>query len=304
MAEMSLPTFLIIGAARSGTTSLYEYCRQHPQVLMSPRRETNFMVLAGEPVAGDAWSQRNRGKSIDSVEKYARLFAGRTTQTALGEASPRYMQHGARAIANIQRYVPEARLIAILRQPAERAYSHYLLRLQVVKERSATFEGAIEAEARRIQQGRADDAHYVPLGFYYQQLRPYFDAFPAGQMRIYLHDDLAADTAGLLRDLFAFIGVDSAHSVDAATRHHSARDTLVPSRGLMASVFQNIPLARPFFRGRWYIVSRLLRQRASGEPSHTPPLTPEMRARLTAIYREDILKLQDLIGRDLGGWLT
>jgi hypothetical protein len=301
---MNLPTFLIIGAARSGTTSLYEYCKQHPQVFMSPRKETNFLAYEGEPLAGrSADRERWADRAVASLEEYAGLFSGCTSEIALGEASPRYLYRPARAIANIKKHVPEARLIAILRDPVERAYSHYLLRVRVNRERRTSFAAAVEAESRRMEKGRTDDLHYIPYGLYGQQLRLYYDAFPSGQIRVYLYDDLARDAAGVMADLFAFVGVEPAFPVDVSTRHRSASATAVPTHPLWAFVHRRLSSMRETHAWPVRTLRRFVRDKVRQQAGETPPLTPEARAWLLERYRGDILRLQDLIGRDLRAWL-
>jgi hypothetical protein len=314
---MTLPSFLIIGAARSGTTSLYEYCRQHPQVFMSPRKETNFLAFAGEPTAGRSPSyQRMASRAVGSLDEYAALFAGRTTELAVGEASPKYMYHPARSIANINTCVPQARLIAILRHPADRAYSHYLLALVDGHETLPDFDAAVDAEAERIRQGWEDQFHYVERGFYYRQLRAYYDAFPAEQMRVYLHEDLVRDAASLLRDLYAFIGVDPDAAVDSSLRYNSALDER-PAPSAQGPVPMRLANSRlwTFLRQRapWQLRQSIHRglslARVGRNPApprkadNLPPFRPETRARLIETYRQDVLRLQDLIGRDLAAWL-
>ena len=301
---MNLPTFLIIGAARSGTTSLYRYLKQHPQVYMSPRKETNFLAFAGESIARRGPRYRRMvAHAVGSLEAYAEQFAGCTTQTALGEASPKYLYRYSRSIQNVRTYIPQARLIAILRHPVERAYSHYLLTLRGGKEPLNDFAAAVEAEPSRIHEDWEDEFFYVTRGFYYKQLRAYYDAFPPEQIRVYLHEDLTSGAAGLMRDLFAFIGVDPTFPVDVSTHHHSARNAIIPNNPFWVFIWRRLPQSRRYFRWRLYSVWRFIRRSLQKQPGHTPPLTPETRARLIAGHREDILKLQDLIGRDLGGWL-
>ena len=301
---MNLPTFIVIGAARSGTTSLYQYLKQHPQVYMSVRKETNFLAFAGESTEGRGPRYRRMvARAVGSLEAYGAQFAGRTDEIAVGEASPKYLFRHERSIANIKKYVPQAKLIAILRHPVERAYSHYLLTLGGGKEPLFDFGAAVEAEAQRTKEDWEDEVLYVARGFYYEQLRAYYDAFPAEQIRVYLHEDLISDSAALMRDQYAFIGVDPGFAVDVSQQHNSARTAGIPSSRLWALVQRRLPAMRNAFRWRVPRLWFFFRNRVRKQEGRTPPLDPAVRSRLVETYREDVLKLQDLIGRDLSRWL-
>jgi hypothetical protein len=301
---MNLPTFIVIGAARSGTTSLYQYLKQHSQVYMSVRKETNFLAFAGESTEGRGLRYRRMvARAVGSLEAYGAQFAGRTHEIAIGEASPKYLFRYERSIENIKKYAPQAKLIAILRHPVERAYSHYLLTLGGGKEPLFDFAAAVEAEAQRAKEDWEDEVLYVARGFYYAQLRAYYDSFPAEQIRVYLHEDLTKDAAALMRDLYGFIGVDPSYPVDVSQQHNSARTAGIPSSPLWAFVQRRLPVLREFLRWRVPAVWFFFRNRVRKQAGRTPPLDPEVRARLVEVYREDVLKVQDLIGRDLSRWL-
>ena len=121
---MVLPNFLIIGAAKSGTTSLYSYLNQHPQVYFSPFKEPRFFALEGKEVNYQGPSQVVNQKAINTIDEYEKLFAGVTDEVAIGEASTLYL-YSPEAPAKIKQYIPQVKLIAILRNPIDRAYSGY-----------------------------------------------------------------------------------------------------------------------------------------------------------------------------------
>lgn len=124
---MTLPNFLIIGAAKAGTTSLYHYLAQHPQIYMSPIKEPNFFALEERCVdfRGPGDHLYIKQFSVTELERYRSLFQGVTHEQAVGEASPLYL-YSPVAPARSHRYVPEMKLIAILRHPVDRAYSAFL----------------------------------------------------------------------------------------------------------------------------------------------------------------------------------
>lgn len=297
-----MPNFLIIGAAKSGTTSLYHYLNQHPHVYMSPVKETNFFALEGEKAnfRGPGADERINRWSVTDLEAYHKLFEGAAEERALGEASPLYL-YSAKAVARIKHHVPEAKLIVVLRNPADRAYSSFLHVVLNGREPYKEFGRALEAESERIRANWDWIWHYKNMGFYHDQLSRYYEAFGPEQMKVYLYEDLNRDPGGVVRSAFEFLGVDASFTPQAPARYNV---TGVPRSGLLNDLLRKKnPLksaVRPFlpkkFRRRLLInlQNRILVK---------PPFPEDVRGRLVAGFREDVSKLQDLIGRDLSGWL-
>ncbi|HHP7231872.1 MAG TPA: sulfotransferase, partial [Xenococcaceae cyanobacterium] len=124
---MKLPTFLIVGVQKAGTTSIYNYLQEHPQVYMSPVKETNFLERDWEKTLAENSQLKNR---IATFEDYCQLFTAVKDEIAIGEASPNYIFHYESSASRIQKYTPDAQLIVVLRNPTERAYSDYLMHLR------------------------------------------------------------------------------------------------------------------------------------------------------------------------------
>lgn len=239
-----LPNFLIIGATKAGTTSIHHYLDQHPEIFMCKRKETNFFSQdSATCFLGDA---------IRTREDYEKEFDVVRNETAIGETSPAYLAVPM-APKNIRDAIPHAKIIAILRDPAERAYSHYLMRRRQKKEFRSSFEECIREEDIDPQRS------YKHRGFYGLQLERYFALFPKEQMKIFLYEDFVRDPKEVLRETFAFLDVDPSFEPNMAERYN----------------------ANP----------------------ETAPLDPKSRAELIEMYRDDILKLQAMIGRDLSEWL-
>src|SRR5919112_17920 len=178
---MTMPNFLIIGAMKSGTTALYYYLEQHPEIYMSPVKEPNFFS-SQEPA--------NVADTVTHIGTYQHLFRGASGEKAIGEASHSYLYEPG-AAAEIRRYIPEARLIAILRNPIERAYSHFLHMVRSGTEPLNDFAQALqEEEAVGIHKGRTFQ-DYIGRGLYYDQLKRFFTTFSRDQVRVYLYEDLS-----------------------------------------------------------------------------------------------------------------
>jgi hypothetical protein len=295
---MTMPNFLIVGAARSGTTALYQYLRQHPQVYMCPVKEPGFFAFEGEePGSGEPEHDRTKRSirrpasalRITDVDTYRALFQDVSDEAAIGEASPVYLIYP-RAAQRVRHYIPEAKLIAILRDPVERAYSAYVMKgLHVGGGR-----GAFGQAARNIY-----------WGFYYTHLIRYFDIFDPAQIRVYLYEDFRADPVGILRDVFCFLGVSETFEPDLSIEYNVSGiprnrvwHALLRGSRPMKSILR--PLIPSTLRQRSTYYLGKLQRKGLTKP---PPLELDVRAELIQVYREDILKLQKLLQRNLSAWL-
>jgi hypothetical protein len=307
---MTLPNFLVIGAGKSGTTSLYHYLRQHPDVFMSPVKEPNFFAAEGGKISytgpnGETMSRPANPGAVTDMEDYRALFAGVSGEKAVGEATPQYL-YAPEAPARIKRYVPDAKLVAVLRNPVERAYSAFLHRTRLGREPLTDFSEALREEEKRMREGWGLSFHYKNKGFYYAQLSRYIDLFGPERIRVYLYEDLKADPAGVSQDIFRFLEVDDAFVPDASVSYNTAG---VPKSGIVSALVKRAGPAI-FLRKRLPLrIRRRLPQMGVGGRlkglafAQPPPLPAEAREELIREYREDVLKLQVLIGRDLSGWL-
>lgn len=298
---MTLPNFLVIGAAKAGTTSLHRYLGQHPQIFMSRLKETNFFALEGKPRFGGPHDRSIVNRDMIWRERdYRRLFRHVRGELAIGEASPRYLYTPGTA-RRIRSRIPEARLLAVLRQPAERAHSHFVMRCRDGFEPCATLEEALADGPRRRRLNWAS-GRYLEQGFYARQLSEYFDNLPSDQVRVFLFEDLCNDPQGLLRQIFEFLGVDEDFPIDTSRRENVSGTLANPIlRLLWTRTHPPRRLIRPLLPKRLRgLVSRFVISR----PLYRVPLEPGLRRRLTELYRDDILELQKMIDRDLSAWLA
>ena len=221
------PSFLIIGAQRSGTTSLYRYLCTHPDVRPALRKEIHYYDF--KFAKGRAW--------------YGAHFPlgafPRRVRRQTGEASPYYMVHPL-APARAQAHNPRLKIIAILRDPVERAYSHYHKNRAQGRER-LSFEDAIDAEAERLAACDArlrqaphyycDNHHhfsYLDRGRYGHYLGKWLKHFPGKQMLVLAAEELFADPNGVANETFAFLGL-ARHELGAVRAHNKARYPAMPA---------------------------------------------------------------------------
>ncbi|MBY0356362.1 MAG: sulfotransferase [Candidatus Obscuribacterales bacterium] len=303
---MTWPNFFIIGAAKSGTTSLYANLKLHPQVYMSPMKEPGFYISEEHR---RQLREDERSGYLSDREQYAALFGDAVSEKVIGEASPVYLWCESSPVL-IKADRPEAKIVAILRQPAERLYSSYNY-MRALGQEKLTFAEVIE----RIVDVGANDYYwnkYMREGFYYAGLSRWYQLFGEQQIKVYLYEDLKADAAGTLRDLCKFLGID---------------ETLMLERPVLANVtgqmkdspllkaaywFRRHPLLKPIrlvlkFIAQMFNADEKLMYHYDSlwNKSLVKPVSmqSEQKKVLTEYFRSDILQLEKLIHRDLQHWL-
>ena len=287
---MTLPNFLIVGAAKAGTTSLHTYLSEHPDVYMSPIKETNYFALSEgrrsfvHATADDRFPVELRVKTL---EEYEALFDGVTTEKAIGEACPTYLESPV-AAERIHKCIPEAKIVVSLRNPVDRAYSGYLMAL-----RNGRVKGPVHTAL-------APSSHFVQIGFYNRLLKKYVGRFDRENILILLFDEIQQNLQGSLRILFHFLNVDEYFLPDIQKAHNIGG---VPRNAALNLVLSNRTLkrvAKPLLNKGLLDRIRDVHARNLEKP---PELPAELRRRLIELYRDDIEKLQELTERDLSSWL-
>lgn len=296
---MVMPNFLIIGAAKAGTTSLCYYLNQHPEIYISLEKEPRYFCPEIYTTFCNGPLRDGARRSIVTLEEYQKLFAGATDEVALGEASTEYM-YFPETPNRIKQAIPDIRLIAILRNPVERAFSAFCYQLRDGCE-DLSFEQALEDEARRIENCWRPGWLYKNAGFYYRQLVPYFEIFERHQIRIYLYEDLDKHLERTLRDICLFLEVNPNFSPDLSRQNVSK----IPKNRLLNNLVKRNNSIKTALK--WLLpagvqndLSHWIRQY---NLSVKPTLLDEWRYKLMQSYYEDIKKLEELIDRDLSQWL-
>jgi hypothetical protein len=274
-SAVRLPTFLIVGAMRSGTTSLTRYLRSHPEVFIAPHKELHFFDF----------------RYAEGIDWYRSNFEGAQDEIAVGEATPNYL-YIAEALPRAAELLPEARLVAILRDPVERAYSHYWHNRAVGREELG-FDEALEAEPRRIA---SDDPHqraywsYVDRGRYVRQLRALERLYPREALLVLLFDDLRDAPGETYRSVCRFLGVSDEH---VPPELGEAVNSFV---GFRSRRLRSLSRRLPKTAGR--VVGRL-----NARDESYPPMPARVRSALVERFRQDNAELADWLGRDLSSWL-
>ena len=294
-----LPNFLVIGAARSGTTALYQALAKHPQVFMSPVKEPNFFAFApGElDFAGPGAEFVNN--SVNDLTSYRRLFAESGARRAVGEASPLYL-YSQGAAARIARTLGQVKLVLVLRDPVEQAYSHYLYARARMIEPLEDFEAALDAEEARAAANWQPLFQYSRFPRYGEQIARFLEHFRREDMLIHLYEDYLADPDAVHRDIFTFLAVD-ANFVPPRGRVNMGGE---PRNAGFQRVLMRPTVLSPVLRRVLSDAARdRLRARLAGGNIVRPPMPEAARQRLCAALAEDIARTAGLIGRDLSHWL-
>ena len=299
---MTMPNFLIIGAAKSGTSALYHYLRQHPQIYMSPVKEPMFFALAGKKVdfSGPGDNKAINHFSVTDRTTYQLLFQDISNEKAVGEASTLYLD-SPKAPERIQYYLPEVKLIAMLRHPAERAYSAFMHLVREGREPLTDFEQALRAEEMRRRSNWGPLWHYTQRGFYYTQLKRYLDRFDQRQIKIYLYEDFNANPLSIIKDVFRFLEVDEDFTPDISLRYNVSG--IPKNRVLHTFLSKKNPIKMILKPILPVGLRQRIRIKFMNRNLTKSQLSPAIRKQLIDIFRDDILKLQELIQRDLSHWL-
>jgi hypothetical protein len=241
-----------------------------------------------------------------NIEEYSTLFEGVRGEKAIGEATPLYIYAPGTA-ERIERYVPGAKSIALLRNPADRAYSAFLYAVRMGVEPLTDFAQALREEPLRMRNCWHYIFHYRSRGLYYQQLKRYYEVFGRERLGVWLYEDMREDPASVAQSVFRFLEVDDTFAADTSSRYNpagvpatrSARAAMRATnravwglRKVLPPTSSILPLA--------FKMRRVVQNRVLTEP---PPIDPELREGLVEGYKEDVLRLQELIGRDLSTWL-
>jgi hypothetical protein len=289
-----LPNFFVVGANKAGTTSLYTYLRAHPEIFMSAVKEPTFYALE-EGVVPAAPGSGRHWRLISDRAEYMALFDDVRDEIAIGEASTAYLPV-AESAERIQRDVPHARIIAVLRDPVERARSAHAMHVGRGWEPITDFETAVAKELA----GEAT-SKYIRGGFYADGVARYLQRFGPDRVQIYLYEEFRDDPEAVLQDLFGFLCVDRNFRPDLTERRNVS--TVPKSSSVFKLTAGDSRIKRT--------IKRVLPRSARSAMKHKvetwnrtspPPLSPEVRARLVDVYSDDIDRTAELIDRDLSAW--
>lgn len=290
-----MPNFLIVGAAKAGTTSLYEYLRQHPEIFMPEWKELSFFI-------GDPFAPLHR---VKKPHYYYQVFADTQSYKAVGEASTSYLFDEV-APHIIQEKLGLIQIIIILRDPVAMSYSLYNHQVRKEGETIADFASALAAENQRRHSSKFRERcygwhanyYYYHRGLYHEQVKRYLDTFGKERVKILLFDELAEDPVRVVQDVYRFLSVDDSF-VPAIKVHNPAGGIInIPKfwkdTGLLLKTFQFV-----FSKNLVKKIPHLFRNLGRKPPV---PINSQTAQRLRANFKNDICRLEGLIDKDLSAW--
>lgn len=291
---MSLPNFLLVGAGKSATRSLYNYMIQHPDVFMPKVKEPQFFV---------APDVRNRiQKWVEDYNQYVKLFEVSGDKKAIGEASVMYLFFYKTAIENIRKYLgTNVKILVILRNPVERAYSAYNFVHVNNPEEKYSFEDALALEEERFANNATLFMQYKSMGLYSDAVQAYLENFP--NVHIMWYDEFRNNPQEVLKGVFRFLGINPEVVIDYTRQWNKGGKKwknpvlrwLFMTDNFLKKGYKVFFPKRKGVRTNEFFTKNFMEK--------TEPMKAETRQRLIEYFKSDIEKLSKITGRNLDHWL-
>lgn len=291
MADLELvwPNFYVVGGQKCGTTSLWAYLKQHPEVFLPDVKEPHFFADVKR-------SRPSRSSRFpNDLESYQALYRPGRGSQAIGDASPSYLSDE-NAPHLIHEVAPDARIIILLRDPVDRAFSHYLMPVMQIAE-PLSFLEAVKQDYARLEKGWGISKMYVDLGLYYKPVRRYIETFGRDRVLVILLDDLQKKTRQVLEEVARHIGVDpeGIRGTKVSEAHNPYKEVRFQRPYRFATSLLDIDKRQrlPGPLRKWLSSSPLFYKGGKPARSH------EASKFLQEIYEPDIRQLEELLGRPL-----
>jgi Sulfotransferase family len=302
---VALPDFLVIGVPKAGTTALHAALVRHPQLFLPGVKEPKFFLTDGPPPRhGGPGDVQTYGEHVWRRTDYEALFDRAPAGARLGEATPFYLYDRA-AQERIARLVPHARLIAVLRDPVDRAHSNWAHLWAAGLEAKSDFVAACRAEPLRRRAGWAHFWHYVGLGRYGEQLENLYRRFPREQVLVLRYRDLVDQPGDTLDRVCTFLGVATgvvnevpAENVRPCPAQTPVNDALRAVLRFGGTIGYHFPVPVR------HTVRRPLLALLHRKPGRRPKLTRDQRAAVLPYFVDDIARLERITGDSYRDWLS
>lgn len=298
---MRRPNLFIVGEPKTGTSALHEFLGQHPAVFMSRYKEPRYFCTDLHR-ASDAFHGARRFFPLRDEHDYLQLFASARDEAYVGESSPEYLL-STDAAAGIRAMSPEARIIALFRDPIDLLYSLYFQLKTNSDEGAASFEEALALEPARRRGERLSRRVGCPTYLYYEEwarfgdhLERFLSEFPREQILIASLDDLRADPAGTYRRVLEFLGVDPTFEPRFAEVNATTTVRFRRLRQLIRS--KPVWALKPYLPVSVYHWGNRVMDAVFSRPVDKPALPAELAARLRPRLAPQVRKLSELAGRD------
>ncbi|MFC1859917.1 sulfotransferase domain-containing protein [Thermodesulfobacteriota bacterium] len=289
------PNFLIVGAAKSGTTSLHDYLRQHPDIFLPEWKEPSFFI------ADPAGIVHRTG----TLFSYLQLFKNSENHTAIGEASTGYL-YDEGAPKGIKKALGSIKILIVLRDPVEMSYSLYNHQVRKEGETLKTFEEALAVEHDRFKDpafkqkcyGWHANFYYYHRGLYYEQVKRYLETFDSSNILIIRFKDIVAEPIRVVRKIFGFLGAEPTFEPVIKVLNPAGEILNIPRFWEDTGNFRKT-VSFVFSGNIFRKVPHLIRSIGLKPPQ---PINAETERALRKRFYDDICRLEKLIDRDLSAW--
>jgi hypothetical protein len=297
--KIKVPDFLIVGAAKSGTTSLYYYLKQHPQIFMPRVKEPWFFSFKNNPPSN---VNHNPLQGVTwKLEDYIKLFEEAKQNQLMGEASPSYLYTYNTAIKNIKELYAEdykkLKIIMILRNPIERVFSQFMMFKRENTEPLGFMEAISPDTIRERMEGNWNLFYdYIGFGFSHDPVKAYLDQFP--KVKVFIYEELVEDQNEVMKDICEFLNIEVLNISDNIRHNISG----VPRVKFIHNIMTN-PAFKDFIKS--FVPEDKRRKIKSIILSFNikkVTIDKEAEAYLASVFKDDIERLGVLLGRDLSSW--
>lgn len=291
-----LPSFLVLGPPKAGTTTIYQLLKQHPKIFLSKLKEPRFFIYENKIIPKNDPVNRN---TITNLNDYVALFKNVESKQLIGDISPGYFASAA-AVSNIYRYIPKAKLLVSLRNPVDRAYSHFSFARMKGFESDLSIISAIEKEMQGKSSGLYQ-RNYVSHGNYYTNIQRYIETFGIDQIKVLWYDDLVHNPITVAHSITDFLEIDREDNYQTSIPRNKSgvpkiqwlQKLLGKSFPFRSSIKKTVP-ANLLLKTKKVIEERNIIK---------TKITNLERSFLNELYEEEILALSDLLGKNLDHWL-
>ena len=283
--------FFIVGAPKSGTTSLYHYLNEHPEIEMSSQKEPDYFSDKAIHDQG-MYYVKNR---INTLEKYESLFVEKE-KVIYGEGSVSYLFYD-NVAEDIKKYNPNAKIIIMLRNPIERAFSHYLMdfRLGLIND---NFENII-AKKSKHKNAHLFYQQYIEVSKYAKQIQRYLDFFEKNNVLFIDYEDFKKNVSKTVGQVYSFLNISTEFAADTNTKHNTFT---MPRNKVIKFIYSFVFLRRILiFLLPIYLIKNI--RVFLFKVDKKPELLKETRIQLRKIFNDDVRKLEKVLCKDYSKWI-
>lgn len=294
--DQPFPSIFIIGAQRCATSTLYGHLSQHPEIFMSKLKEPRYFshILKAPDFKGPGDDERVNKATITDRERYLQLFKDAQPHQMCGEATTTYLGDP-QALMQIARTVKHPKIIIILRNPLERAYSSYCYKRNEGLEPADSFEKAIKDESRRIKENWAPIWHYTARSKYLESTKQALSTFGEQNVKIIRYDSFVSGPERELSQLVDFLSLKYPFPTSLSI-HYNDSASLIPQSRFTQSFKR--------FRSGVLRLMNGASNASTKKTCSTDDIAKETVTRLQVEFREDILALEKLLDWDLSNWIS